>query len=748
MRQSLIPHVTAWRWGHRNTPAPSRGSSLTLYDAADRVNFTAWLFIGSDWVDITNRVRGPGGISGFDIPSAGRPDGQTQVSPSECHFLINNRDGLFSNRNPNSIYYGLLPNNIPFRLSLGDAFVFHGEVAQLPLDWDSTGTDVWVSIEAADPLRRLQQGRRKLKTPVEREILSDANSPLLAAYWTLTDGGSSTMAASAIGGPAMTPSLTGVTFGSDSTSFLGSDPLPVCTGGGFTGSIPPYVFTGELIYRGLFGFGAVLIDTAVLADTFGTGAIRRWALRYRTGGGGSLSLHAYNQANVELATSGAVSFSLDGKAVLIGVDLVQNGADVNYTITVRRANRSLGVYTIVATSFTGTFVGVGTMTRPDTLVVGNGGNLSLTTVGHQLIAKDNALTINGAALNGNAGETAAARIGRLLAEEGIGFVLYGNAADTAAMGPQGTDTLANLIFAAQAADQGMVFGARTAPGIAYRTRASLYNQVGVTLDYSAAHLSGQFRPVPDDQNTRNDVIARRDGGSFSRYTVDSGPRSTLPPGSGGAGVYDEDLSYNLYADTQTADLASERAHIGTWDEDRYPTAAVNLARAPYRADVSLTAGVLALMPGSLLTVVNPLSGIVAPEPVELIIQGYSMQITAFEVKISYNCTPYGPYRMWQIEHNLLGHLAPDGQTMSARATAAATSLSVTTVSGKALASTSAADYPVDIMIVGERMTLTAVSGAASPQTFTVTRAVNGISKALPIDSPITLAPAYRVGIAR
>ena len=45
------------------------------------------------------------------------------------------------------------------------------------------------------------------------------------------------------------------------------------------------------------------------------------------------------------------------------------------------------------------------------------------------------------------------------------------------------------------------------------------------------------------------------------------------------------------------------------------------------------------------------------------------------------------------------------------------------------ASTAAANYPMVVDVEGERVTVTAVSGASSPQTWTVTRSTNGVSKA-------------------
>ncbi len=56
-----------------------------------------------------------------------------------------------------------------------------------------------------------------------------------------------------------------------------------------------------------------------------------------------------------------------------------------------------------------------------------------------------------------------------------------------------------------------------------------------------------------------------------------------------------------------------------------------------------------------------------------------------------------------------------------------TTLSVATTSGPVW-TTDPADLPMDIMVGGERMSVTAVSGASSPQTVTVTRWINGVVK--------------------
>lgn len=55
-------------------------------------------------------------------------------------------------------------------------------------------------------------------------------------------------------------------------------------------------------------------------------------------------------------------------------------------------------------------------------------------------------------------------------------------------------------------------------------------------------------------------------------------------------------------------------------------------------------------------------------------------------------------------------------------------VSVATTGSNAIWTTSASDFPVDIAVGGERMTVTSISGSSSPQAFTVARAVNAVAK--------------------
>ncbi|MFF2960481.1 hypothetical protein ACFVT1_16555 [Streptomyces sp. NPDC057963] len=53
--------------------------------------------------------------------------------------------------------------------------------------------------------------------------------------------------------------------------------------------------------------------------------------------------------------------------------------------------------------------------------------------------------------------------------------------------------------------------------------------------------------------------------------------------------------------------------------------------------------------------------------------------------------------------------------------------------------TDSAEMPFDVRLGGEVVTVHSISGATSPQTFTVTRAVNGIAKAHSSGTDVRLA---------
>ena len=67
----------------------------------------------------------------------------------------------------------------------------------------------------------------------------------------------------------------------------------------------------------------------------------------------------------------------------------------------------------------------------------------------------------------------------------------------------------------------------------------------------------------------------------------------------------------------------------------------------------------------------------------------------------------------------------------------------TTTPGTPLWTTDVTQFPFDVIMSGERITAAAVTGTASPQTFTIKRSINGVVKAHAAGEPVALfTPCY------
>ncbi len=303
----------------------------------------------------------------------------------------------------------------------------------------------------------------------------------------------------------------------------------------------------------------------------------------------------------------------------------------------------------------------------------------------------------------------------------------GTVYDSVTMGPQLPMTLLDLLREAADADMGILYEPRGFLGLAYRTRASLQSQVTrLALDYTAGHLTA-IEPTEDDQRTRNDITVERPSGASARAELTTGPLSTLPPPDG-VGRYDEKIIANIDLDAGLADQAGWRLHMGTVDEARYPVLGINLATDPFTDDAALSAAAQTLDVGEKVTVARPPAWL-PPETIGQLAQGTTETLTRHQWEIAVNCSPASSWDVgvWDAASGPgEARYSSDGSSLSAGATATATSLSVATPSGPLWSS---ADGPFDLYVAGERMTVTGITGASSPQTFTVVRSVNGVVKA-------------------
>jgi hypothetical protein len=728
---SIAPLISGWqrRVGSRPGPYSVAHASGEASGGYGPNGLLVELLVDGSWVDITPRVMTRDSNGQISITRGQTAEGQ-QPSPGSCQFQLNNRDGLFSPANPLSPYYGKIGRNTQVRVSVtkGDdkSYRFRGEISAWPEDWDLSGQDVWVDIEAAGVLRRLNQGSTPLRSTMYRGLTSTATTTPVA-YWPCEDGASSTSLASALGDSAMR--IVGSPTLASDTGFLCAAALPVMAGGSLVGSIPPYTATSETQIRFLMYLPTAPPDGTQLikAQAVG-GTIPCWAITYSAGGG--LQLKGLDSDGITaLVASGAIAFGVDNKRVRVSLELTQSGSSVSWALATMDTTGS-------ALASTGTFASQ-TVGRLTTLTVTPGQTVTSGVFGH--ISVQNDVTPIGdltGAMKAYVGETVNDRFIRLCTEEGVNSVNIGpHSSDR--MGPQLPNTFMALLQECIDVDQGILLEREVAFGLAYTARAAIYNQSSLlTLSYSGHQLSAPPRPVPDDQLVRNQVVASRPSGSSFTAKLSAGALSVQDPPLG-VGVYSDSPTLNVETDDDLEQHAWWRVAVGTVDEPRYPAISINLA-SPEMSGLRLRA--LNMLFGQRLTVQSPparLGGDIS----QLVI-GISETITHFEHRLTFVCQPESPYEVVALNSATRGRLDSGSATLAGDLTPAQTSVQIATVG--ALLSTT--DTPYDVLVAGEQITVTAVTGASSPQTATLTRAANGISKAHAAGESIHLATPVAVAL--
>lgn len=588
---------------------------------------------------------------------------------------------------------------------------FAGEVSSWPPRWDTSGSDVWTPIEAAGPMRRLSQGATVLGSALYRGYLRDASS--LVAYWPMEDAEGSTSLAPALDHPGMT--IIGTPTLASFESFVASNPLPVLAGAEFRGSVPAYTTGTQTQVRFLLAVpsgGAE--DGQTLVMWYCTGSTRRWTVYYGVTGG-TLGVKAFDGSGTQLLDTGGLAFAVNGELLLVSVELTQDGADVDYTISTLEPGASSGL------TSSGTLASQ-TVGRVGTVVVSPDGGVASVTIGHLAVQSTiTSLFALGEQLDAWRGEKAGRRIERLCSEEGVTFQARGDLDDTTRLGAQRPGALMALIREAVDADDGMLYEARDVVGLGYRTRSSLYNQSAkVTLDYDSGELAGSLEPTDDDQNVRNDVTVTRDGGSSARAVLETGALSVLSPPSG-VGRYESSVSLNVEYDLDLFDQAGWRLHTGTVDETRYPQIAVNLAARA--SNTSLIANIHAAEVGDRIVITDPPNWL-PPDDISQIVQGYTETLGNYEHDIVWNCSPESPFQVAVYGTSRYG---PHSTVLNEALDTTETGVDITTPTGPLWSTSPGGNF--DILVGGERMTVTAVGAAAGTvQTLTVTRSVNGVVK--------------------
>lgn len=600
-----------------------------------------------------------------------------------------------------------------------------GEVSEWPMEWDLKGSETVLSAVVASGItRRLGQGAAELHSVMRRAL--SALGPETIGYWPMEEPEGATTFAPAIG--SRVAQIDGAVHLAAYQDFAGSEPMPKLGTGRirlFTDVYEPSP-DAQVRWVGRIASGDVP-DEQHWMRIYLTGTLARVDVRAKTTG---YAIYAFDSdGNSRGFAAYSIDMSTDQR---FSVEFEQDGDHVQLT------------FSQLAAGDTQSWVGgvevqdVGPLGRV-TQVIFNPARLDYaeSAIGHVTVENEvtSLFDVSSQALDGYDGEHALRRMGRLTLAHDIRLMARGVSSMTPQTGRERVATLLDVIRETASADGGMLHDDSAGLGLRYRTHASLYSQPGVLVPYED-NLIIPFEPLDDDALTRNRVTVKREGGSDFTVEQTVGPMSIQAPPDG-VGIYDEALTRNLHSDVQTIDHARWRLHVGTWDEGRYPTLGVDLAHPTLLADPVLTRDLLALTPGDRLVITDPPPWL-PPSSVDVIVTGVRITVTPMNILLQWSCVPAGPY---QAAYWLSGHRwSGDGTVLADEALAADTELSVTTPAGVWWTS---ADGPYDIVIGGERMTVTAAEAGpfteSSNQALTVIRSVNGVVRTHAASAGVALA---------
>lgn len=624
---------------------------------------------------------------------------------------------------------------------------FHGQMSSQPPTWDKTAKDMAVSATAGGPLRIIGQGSPKsVASPMYRGITTQTGTATPIAYWPMEDGSSATNFGPAIGSNPMTWNLATPLLASNN-EFACSSALPQMNNAALQGVVPPYAGLAPWNSTGTNWAVRFLADFTTLPASGSvtvfqvdiTGGIGSYAVM-GVDSTGKVILNIFDANDSLLYTTNAVTWPVSitqpmwwsieaqpsGSNVLYSIVSLQPGASTAYAATLTSGAGSAGYVTLVA---------------PATF-----GNWSDLVIGHVSVqASSPSLFSLAGPLDAWQGEAAAVRYARLCGENGWPARILGPASVSAPMGNQSITDFQSLLQECEKADMGQMFETRQVLGLGYRTLVSILNQAqspDLNLSYAAATLGGAgestqsgLAPTYDDLLTNNDWTlirgnAQAQGSSYRAYLNDGTELSITVVGD-----YPESETINLYTDSQLPDAANWLVHIGTVNEARWAAIPFNLARSALAASLG---ALMALEIGDAISITS-IPTVISYDPVGQIAIGFEEDLGAFYWWIQTNNTPSSPYSTAIFDDLVYGRLDTDGSTLTSSVSSTATSISVTTTSSSApVWTTNAGDLPFDIVIAGERMTVTNVSSSSSPQTLTVTRSVNGVVKAQTAGSDVRL----------
>lgn len=649
-----------------------------------------------------------------------------------------------------------------------DRIRFAGQMGTVPLDWDTTGTDVFSTVTASGLLAQLNANGTALQSCVRRFYRLNTD---VTDFWPCEDEDGATQVASAVtgggvgkifdcsfGAQADFPGSAGMlTFNTASSSFarFAVGTLPSATGA-----------TTCIFYFNTSGLPAsdvVFASAYVLAGT-----VRIWKFAI----GATSFTHTLVDATGATVATGTSLFgdgaNPNGQTVAMCLQLSQEGGNVRW----QNIWHAVGSSTFYTTTVGGlTFAGTcGQFTNVNYSVPNAnlaGARLGQVVLTHALSPINTAEFAN--VSKAFDGEVFGTRAQRLCGQEGVAFQWRGDLEATQALGPQPIAKLYDILATGQKVAGGILTDARDMLAVEYITQQYLGNRRGLELSYSASELAEVGRPVSDLRYLVNDFTASIEDGSSARHEVtDALNRRSIA----NAGRWEKGDSFAASTDSQAILLASRETHQGTWWQRRIPSLTIAL----HRSEVSGTATLVATLMRDIVAwdlgdPVNLTGLSTSPLPPDDLLMtgfGYTEKISNKLWSLTLNTVPAGPYQVPILDD----YAGRDPRMDVDDLTHSILKSSVTTTATSFVVKTDAAStrkvkqwvdsttWPdeigggdtIDINLGGERITVgdistVTLSGGYNEQTFSgLTRSVNGVVKAHDALAPVMLWEPFYLGL--
>jgi len=620
---------------------------------------------------------------------------------------------------------------------------FAGEVAEWPATQDSTGTDIRTKLNAFGIMCRYNQGLKTPRSALERLIRS--YNPVM--YLPLTDGTDTAVGdGSTISG--------GVGYYSDVTTA----PIKLACVEGPIGARQalPELASSAATYEPIITVTNIDDTTAsweinfiakIDRDAAAIGVDYRftWQTEHMTW---MYEIFWDNTPQYYIIVTGSASngsganvfimetyTAVDGNWHHHGVRVTPSGSNINTYVLVDGTT----LYSAIGSAGSaGSITSVTVWGHPTT-------EASSVSVGHVALYAVAPTYSTYPAMGGHFNEAITARIDRLVTQDNISIALRDDGTSPL-LAAQRQAKLIELLQDIQAADLGVMYESRGSRTLTYRALNNLYNQVPISLGaYSNSVLATVPEILDDDATLWNDVTVERYNAAQYRAELTTGSLGTaLPPD--GAGTYDRGkFTSHVSSDTDLPDIAYWLLSLGTLDEPRFDGITINLARSQLASNHALSAQIALLDIGDVLRITD-MPVMLPPEAINAMVQGYTEHLSNLEWTITFTTTPASPYTVG-VYDGATSRYHPSDSSIDTAIDSDDVTLSVAFTGTRWVRTADdAGSLPFDIMIGGERMTVTAVTGTTTPQSFTVTRSVNGIVKSHVSGSSVDLFEITRYAL--